>query len=669
MSSISLNVVHCEGITPDSLGQYLCGLGLLKVLSKNSEWNKVRGCWQNHIFAILGKDLTKEKIENYLLNNFLCTITEYRRKWKNHQKEDSNKKQDKSIWSYRNEAPDEEVEVLDAHIIGAEKLFFNPIFGTGGNIGKRDLEKPAKKAIEEIKKLTPSIKKRMLEYTLYQNGNVELPELSSTGTWFVHANERYNSGQNWSSKGYLSPWAFLLALEGALILSGGIGKRLGSVRQPYALFPFITDRPSPVSEKEMDVSEAEFWAPLWEYPATIEEVRKLFERGLARVGQRAAKAPYEFAAAALSVGVDAGVKAFCRYKIRRTTSSKTKEVVPDTIIPIHKQTEQARNKKLILEIIPWLGTLRFGEKPKYSDFIGPLEDIIIKIGKEPNNEEYWQKLLLLLADTQQRIDESTGSPKKTPPLPMLSREWFENAWPKPSPEIIIARAIASIGSGSNRRILTNIFGIEQGESGLKFKETSVSKVWHKNASLRTLKELIYRRLMDADHTDGLSILDGVIPAPPALISRFINGKLDIEQIIRWVPAFSLIDWYSLPPPEDDVELPLDGAYQLYSLLKPLFQPKGYSIKINGFELFPEPVRPGPSTARHILNLMVNNDWQRVIEFVRSRYHAAGWQIIIPPEDTKADADLMIGSLIIPMRNKDVKASIVRWLYPRKKMEE
>src|SRR5208283_5542344 len=135
-----------------------------------------------------------------------------------------------------------------------------------------------------------------------------LPELTSAGTWFVYANERFNSGQEPSSeKGWISPWAFLLAIEGVRLLRGGAARRLGSRARPYAVFPFLCDAPSPTTEGEIKLTRAEFWAPVWERPTNCAELDALLERGLARVGDRAAQAPHEFALAALSAGTDSGV--------------------------------------------------------------------------------------------------------------------------------------------------------------------------------------------------------------------------------------------------------------------------------------------------------------------------------------------------------------------------
>ena len=93
-----------------------------------------------------------------------------------------------------------------------------------------------------------------------------------------------------------------VGLGGARLLRGGGGRRLGSRARPYAVFPFLSDAPSPATEGEINLIRGEFWAPVWEHPANCAELEALLERGLARVGDRAAHAPHEFALAARSAG-------------------------------------------------------------------------------------------------------------------------------------------------------------------------------------------------------------------------------------------------------------------------------------------------------------------------------------------------------------------------------
>ncbi len=272
-------------------------------------------------------------------------------------KADTKAKADQNTWKARSVELVTNVRLLDSHIVGIGRNQFNPVLGTGGNIGKRDLAKVFENANNIIAKSEKPKVTGWLNATLYAEFDSPLPDLTSAGTWFVYANKTFNSGQDWYREGQISPWSFMLALEGALLLIGGAARRLSANARSYAVFPFVTDVPSPLSESEVGLVKAEFWAPLWKHPASILEVRALLERGLARIGQRAAKSPHEFAIAVRSAGVDVGVEEFVRFVLRHTTSSQVYEAVPGERIKVG--SSHSADSELIEPIIPWLDRLPY----------------------------------------------------------------------------------------------------------------------------------------------------------------------------------------------------------------------------------------------------------------------------------------------------------------------
>jgi CRISPR-associated protein Csx17 len=153
-------------------------------------------------------------------------------------------------------------------------------------------------------------------------------------------------------------------MEGALLVCGASSRRPGHRTRPYAVFPFISQSLQPETENEIGQKAAgEFWAPLWDNPATFSEVRALFQRGLARLGGRAAIAPHEFAVAALARGTDAGISKFVRYELRQTTSSQVYEAIPRNTFSVARgnETQQIHPSHLLLQITGpgWLDRLPF----------------------------------------------------------------------------------------------------------------------------------------------------------------------------------------------------------------------------------------------------------------------------------------------------------------------
>jgi hypothetical protein len=81
-----LQVVSCPGISVDSLGGYLMGIGLLSVLSQC--WLGVRGCWRNDNCWIIAEGASKDAIENRILDRWKVAESEFKYEswWKEDQK-------------------------------------------------------------------------------------------------------------------------------------------------------------------------------------------------------------------------------------------------------------------------------------------------------------------------------------------------------------------------------------------------------------------------------------------------------------------------------------------------------------------------------------------------------------------------------------------------------
>jgi CRISPR-associated protein Csx17 len=660
-----LSAMTLAGIRPDSLGNYLVSLGLLSALA--AKWPTVRGCWRNGCFVVLDDQLTREQFESYLLDEWQATA--YARWWSEKQKADTKAKADKNLWQARGIQTIANTRLLDAHIVGVGRNQFNPVLGTGGNIGKRDLAKVYENAKTLLAKSERAVSDGWLKATLYADFDTPLPDLTSAGTWFVYANKTFNSGQGWYREGQISPWSFLFALQGALLLVGGVAKRLSANARSYAVFPFISDTPSPLSESEVGVCKAEFWAPLWKQPTSLPELRALLERGLARIGQRTAKAPYEFAVAARSAGVDAGVEEFVRFVLRNTTSSQVYEAVPGERIQVGA-TDSA-DSELIQQIISWLDRLPYEprdskQKGKFKGLRGPLEQTIIRIAERPDDAERWQHLLLLLAETQSRIDRNKDLRGRCQALNWLSEGWFDAAWPVVPLEIELARAVASLGAGGEMPLAVNSFGIELDKkraptfSGDKRPQRAI---WHQGDLLRLLADVLERRLVDTDATNPLP-LAARVRCPLTAIEAFLSDNLDLELIGRWIPPLSLIKWTQpqLATSATQVQS-TNSTMLLHSLFRPLFYP--HKLEVERKEFFPDRLKPSAALARRLLNLIRQGELGEAVQLAQSRYLAAGRAIVLPPVDLSADYERIAAALLIPMYNSDVVSGLRRWLQPSK----
>src|SRR5207248_5189612 len=181
----------------------------LRALS--SKWHGARACWNQGNLVVVGSFSRMDAVE-FLTKEW--KPTPYMRWWAADQKADTKSKSSVRLWLSRSHRPLCDVRIADATLVPGSRTQFNPIFGTGGNIGKRDLQAAWTRAFQLTKDPESP---EWLDSTLFGSPS-ELPGFANAGTWFVYNNKAFNSGQNWYREGYLSPWSFLLACEGSLLV-------------------------------------------------------------------------------------------------------------------------------------------------------------------------------------------------------------------------------------------------------------------------------------------------------------------------------------------------------------------------------------------------------------------------------------------------------------------
>jgi CRISPR-associated protein Csx17 len=650
----TLRAFPFDGINTDSMGHYLAGLGLFAATARR--WPTIRACWHRARFMLLSDQIaTVDEIRQYLLTEW--APTPYDRWWYKAQLT----KVPGNIWKVRNERPATDIRNLDAHIVPMTRNCFNPVFGTGGNVAKRNFAEVWRNA---VKLLNKPEKGGWLDATLAGRADCCMPDLRGGGTWFVFANKTFNSGQGWYREGQLSPYSFLLSMEGAFLLVGGVSRRLGSHSRPYAVFPFVSDPSQPETDGEIGLARAEFWAPIWKNPATLPEIETLLQRGLARLGGRAARAPHEFAVAALAAGVDAGVTEFARYELRQTTSSQVFEAIPREHVKTEAETAsgatsdcRAIASKLLLALIEsgWIDRLPRVTKQKraHVGLRGKVEKAIVSIGASPNDPPRWRQLLSELADAQARIDRNKALHETCIALRPLDSGWFDLAWPKSdgiSAEIEMARAIASIGWPCNAKtgdlpLLANVFGVEVTARGRYVnvrlpKARTAHAVWGNGTPLQLLLDVAHRRLIDADKPESNPLAATYFCSADTIYRLLRNdGSMDLEEVIRWIPALSLIDWSRRPRPgtvreqaaQSSVEL--DGTMLLQALARPLFHGRKVTFWNDDTRepepLFPQKLELSAGLLRRVFNLLRFNSLDEAIQVLRDRYLTAGRDIVMP----------------------------------------
>src|SRR6266496_213514 len=192
-----LAALRLPGLNLDSLGNYLAALGLLCLAKR--KWPTVRGCWKDECFILIGGPSSLDVLEP-----FFHEIAEakqwstYEKAWETSQKADTKAQgaTNMNLWRSR-DAGEAELSMSQAHIATGNKLNFNPIFGTGGNAGKRDFTKGWDRAVAFAHKPPRGTSRADLNADLraFLTGQpCHCLSDFNAACWFSAANKVFNSG-------------------------------------------------------------------------------------------------------------------------------------------------------------------------------------------------------------------------------------------------------------------------------------------------------------------------------------------------------------------------------------------------------------------------------------------------------------------------------------------
>ena len=699
-----LAVVTLPGLHLDSLGLGLSALGLLSLCSRH--WPSVRGGWRGSVFYLAGGPATEDELVKYI-----ATIGEsgkwssYRKGWGEHQKADTKAKSGKNtaLWCAR-EAEEYSLSLLQSHIAPAARLSFNPLFGTGGNAGKRDFSTGWAKATTAIEKPPRGRKRETLNADLaaFLRGEpgVCLADYNA-GCWFGAANKAFNSGTTKPFReGQVSPWAMALACEAFGLFQGSPSRRLGSARRATGAFPFVTTGAAPTAAGEAGKNLGELWLPVWEQPMSLPEIIALFQRGRAEVNGRGATTPPAFAAAILQRGVDAGIREFRRFLLLRTTSENTFESRLASVISVSGRAEGATATALTRMLgcrdsLP--ADRKKGKRWIYAGLRGPLDEALVAFAEKPTPESTRAAVDAMIGALR-KADRNRGNRAHKPSIQFqqLPGSWAASLVAEDggdaSAEARIGLALATLFAGkrmgkakkaSAAQLLPYWLGVQQRGIYCSIPEAvPFRRVWGAGGLTANLLAVLQRRLIEeepsAEPPFGSWYRVGL-----GDIETWLSGALDDAEVERWMMRFSLFDWkkesvaavsrrlgHAVPP---DV---FSGSLALFALFKPLFQqwlltallPEGSKR---------EAAKSGPLPG--IAAQLGRGDLSAAVQLARNAYRAAG----IEPAKLRSeqfscdDPQRLLAALLIPTQRRGitdesfdglsykVSALWTRWLSPRK----
>lgn len=626
-------VHHLRGCTAEPLISYLKALGVLRTVAQQEDAG-ARGAWENNRFVLYSK-LDRDELCDFFLHRYRpAPLTApwnggsgywgeaERRKAKNNLEVIASSSQPRLeslaraikqcqeilrsfgfdlskslsftkvtklqlIERLRAEMTDDFVEIMDVIIAFTEgRAAFAPLMGSGGNDGNLEFtatfiaallqvipagQKSSKKEHKSLK-LAPE----RLQKSLFDEGDASLSR-GSAGQFYPGGTGGPNSGATGYGDYFLiNPWDYILAMEGTLLFSGAVARRLeshsaGMPSFPFTVFPTAAGWDT-VSSEEASGSRGEMWLPLWNKPATLGEIKYLYSEGRAHAGKGRAATGLDFARAVATLGVDRGISSFKRLGfLSGGRFGKMYFSVTLGEFPVKEQPEAY----LLEDLDRWLKGLRnFAGKreapARFRVLLRRIEDAVFAYCRYGGAGRL-QDVLLSTGLAEQGIAGSESSRPWLSPL-LLSPGWLKAA-DDGTPEYRIAAAVASIFSEDEPgSIRENIEPVVRKRGKWQWEQTG------KQVSLtdlvRTFSAILEKRLLLAKrHNLGHAPLASRINANHADINAFLGGFLDERKILSLLTGLVLVDWSAVK--EGDLpswKIADDRPDSLYSLLKLLFLP-------------------------------------------------------------------------------------------------
>jgi CRISPR-associated protein Csx17 len=706
-SSGRLPALGMPGLPPDSPGNYLASLGLLRLLAR--KWPSVRIGWRDGILHVVGGPTQMGELLDALADVAAKrTWTPYERDWAEDQKRSTKARSGEPLARWQAAADENVLELFNAHAVPTARVSFNPVLGSGGNAGKRAFSDGWKKATDALATITSATPKRGKK----TNANVPVPrkeldallrgepttwllENLNGASWFSDANKLFNSGQSPFREGRLSPWAMALACEGLALLAGGPSRRLGTRSRAVGAFPFVTHAAAPDSAGDAGRDLAEMWAPLWDRPMTLPEARGLFLRGRAEARGRGVLTPSAFATAVVGRGVDAGIIEFRRFIFGRTTSANTFEPRFDGIIrlrasspePLLSSRPEGTETSTALERTLGLADRlprdrKTGQRWRFVGLRGPIEKAMLRLAAEPKNPQAACDLLDAVVATLDRVDRNRGFRERGISWQPLPIEWLPVLFGlEPPVETRLALALAS-GFPVSRPFTLYRFAVEREHVRFEHPERAPARcVWGPGPVSRVLSSVVQRRVLDWEESANTGSKDPpvrcLIPASLGAVNGWLEGTIDETLLWRWISRLALFDWRSIPAAAIQAlslpvptTPPVTGSLALFGLLHPLFdlRPLYRPDQSQARDLLdPESGARTPPTARALASLVRAGQIEAAVRLASSRYAMAGaplartavgsWHIGSP--------ERLLASVLFPIEDSERTVLIERWLRPRR----
>ncbi len=504
MTEHSVHELILEGCRPRPLASYLVAIGVLRVVAEQAD-PEARGAWGERGF-VLHSRLDEAALLSFFADRYEPTpvvspwnggsgfhppdakdgidflsaseadrFADYREAIDVARRvltelgiENKPDKADKEplVEALRSELPDGALAWLDAALtLTNDGPKYPPLLGTGGNDGRLEFSGNFMAQLAEIFGPVEGSDRKQAAIRSNRSGwlratllNDAVPSLAkkAVGQFDPAAAGGANAGPGMTFASRVSPWTYVLMMEGALAFAAGTSRKLESTGPGALVFPFSVRAAGAGYGTAADVEDGssrdELWLPLWEAPVSWTELRGLLREGRARVGRRNARNAVDFARAISRLGVARGLSGFERYGFHQRNGLSFQAV------PLGRwSVRRVPEASLLDDIGSWLERLRRAASNDRTPASiqrarRDVERAVMALCADGSPASV-RSLLCSLGAAERQMTRSLrwcADQNTLPPLPWLPSNWLQAAL-EDGEEHRLAAALAGRGL---RRVLT-----------------------------------------------------------------------------------------------------------------------------------------------------------------------------------------------------------------------
>jgi CRISPR-associated protein Csx17 len=456
------------------------------------------------------------------------------------------------------------------------------LLGTGGNDGRLDFTNTAMQRLGDLLDLeSDDGAPAATAADLFRTALFDLPTATlqdgAVGQFLPGSAGGANGTTGPNAGSRVNPWDFVLLLEGAVAFRGQATRRLGA-RDVRAAIPFAVSAQAVghATRGKEKVARGEQWMPLWERPASWQDLSTLLGEGRAQLGRASARRPLDFARAIARLGVARGISGFIRFGYFERNGQS------NLAVPLGRiQVAAHPRARLIDEIGGWLDRLQreADDAPaRLSVAVGLLSDSVFDAVTRDAEPARWQSVLTAISEVE-RV-QTTGTAFKVGPCPKLSRGWLEAANSN-SPEWRLALSLGgAAGNYKNGRpfdtVRAHALPLEAKKSwsyaiGSDKRLVSDPRVVLTGRDpLNDLVAIVERRLLEASQDGNRRLpLVACYGAGARLddLAAFLAGEVDVERILVLARALMALDWQQVRLPKARVDLEADRPDEAWEALR------------------------------------------------------------------------------------------------------